>query len=67
LYQNNEEILMKRKIITQYELNILPDNEFKTFKIALDAKAFRLVGIPWTKWIQYHRDINTNDLIFEYE
>lgn len=44
---------MKRRVITRVELVNMSKNEFDGFQIMLRAKAYRLLGFNWTKWISF--------------
>lgn len=54
---------MKTKRITH--LDIITGN--RLILECLNIGAFRLLGIFWTKWIRWWRDIRTGDIVFEYE
>ena len=39
----------------------------KTLDIILEARAWRLLGVNWKKWIEVSKDITNGDLVFKYE
>lgn len=39
----------------------------KGFAEWMNAKAYRLLGIFWTKYVSFYRDPVTLDIVFEYE
>lgn len=52
---------MKEKRFYKEEIMELHLDEF------VKAKAFRLLGIFWKKWVEYYIDPSTQELVFRYE
>jgi len=58
---------MKEKRITKLDFLTMTKNEYKGTLLSLEVHAYRLLGIPWKKWIKVFKDIKTGDLVFQYE
>lgn len=58
---------MKRRVFTQQELVSMSTFEYRCFVLTVEARAFRLLGINWSKFCVTYRDVATGDFIVEYE
>lgn len=58
---------MTRHIWTRQDLVEMPASEFKTIQICLQAKAYRLLGFNWRKWITFTTDPVTESIVVEWE
>lgn len=54
---------MKTKRITEMEII----TGYRMILDCLQVRAFRLLGIGWTKWVRWWMDARTGDVVFEYE
>lgn len=55
---------MKRK---SFKMGSFSPDEFDIVVLILNARAFRLLGIHWTKSVAWHVDFETGNLVFQYE
>lgn len=58
---------MNRKIWTRQELISMDRNQFETICICLRAKAYRLLGFNWKKWISFTENQLTGDIEITWE
>ena len=58
---------MKCKVFTKDKILHMSTAEFQMFNTLLNSKAFRLLGIMWTKWIKVEQDQTTGDVVITYE
>ena len=58
---------MERKVFTYRDLISMPKDQFYCFKLAMETKAYRLLGVPWKKWVRVHEDLLRREIVFEYE
>jgi hypothetical protein len=49
------------------DIKCLAQNEFDILKLILNAQAFGVLGIMWTKSVAWHTDFETGNIVFQYE
>jgi hypothetical protein len=53
--------------ITPLDMIQCSRNELMMVNLCLEAEAYRLLSVPWTKWVEVTRCPQTGDIVFKYE